>query len=215
MAKPDLSICRNCTIECETPWCTVSSLCAAKEELHKIYNDLRIKEKTELIKELRNKLDIVDYEVAEDLRDLAEEVIAKRPELGIIHDFNIRIAYLRSYEAKQAKGRRVNADCQKVSGAYTAFLPYDFIITFYEPNMNYMNENQIKILMLHELKHIGIGERGLRIENHDIEDFADILAHYGLDWDDLDKEVPDILDGGDNGKKKQGMASTRKTKKNS
>lgn len=204
MAKLKPPICQRCAVECETP-------CAAMEELHKVYKDLRTEQKENIIKELRKELSIADYEVADDLRELAERIIEVRPELSIIRDFDIKVAYLRSYEAKKDKGRMVNADCRKVSGVYTAFLPYDFIITFYEPNMYHMTENQIKILMLHELKHIGISERGLRIENHDIEDFADILIHYGLDWNGLDKDVPDILDGGDSGKEKQGMETKRKT----
>jgi hypothetical protein len=80
--------------------------------------------------------------------------------------------------------------------------------------MYYMTENQQKVLMLHELKHIGIGERGLKIENHDIEDFADILTAYGLDWNDIDKNIEDILAGGDSGKETQGLATKPQTNKN-
>ncbi|OZV10781.1 hypothetical protein CIW83_18350 [Tissierella sp. P1] len=78
---------------------------------------------------------------------------------------------------------------------YKAYLPYDFIITFYENNTGFLNDNQLKILMYHELKHIGIGERGLKINPHDIEDFSDILDKYGLDWNNFGKELPDILGG--------------------
>ncbi len=205
MAK--LKICEKCGQECEVP-------CAAAEELYKIYDSLRTEEKTEIIKELRNELGIADYEVADDLRELAEKVITARPELSIIRDYDIKVAYVRSYEAKRDKGKVVNADCRKVNGTYTAYLPYDFIITFYEPNMYYMTENQQKVLMLHELKHIGIGERGLKIENHDIEDFADILTAYGLVWNGINKDIEDILAGGDDGKETQGMATKPKANKN-
>ena len=58
-----------------------------------------------------------------------------------------------------------------------------------------LNENQHKILMYHELQHIGIGEKGHKIETHDIEDFSNILHKYGLDWNSYDKNVPDILAG--------------------
>jgi predicted metallopeptidase len=209
MAKLKLPICQKCGQECEVP-------CAAAEELFKIYNDLRTEEKQNIIKELRKELSMADYEVADDLRELAEKVIAARPELNIIRDYDIKVAYVRSYEAKGSKGKSVNADCRMVNGVYTAFLPYDFIITFYEPNMYYMTENQQKVLMLHELKHIGIGERGLRIENHDIEDFKDILTTYGLEWNGLDADVPDILQvGGDSGTKGNKMAAKPKTNSNS
>lgn len=49
--------------------------------------------------------------------------------------------------------------------------------------------------MYHELRHIGVGEKGLKIVPHNIEDFSDILTKYGLDWNSIDKELPDILGG--------------------
>ena len=78
---------------------------------------------------------------------------------------------------------------------YRAYLPYDFIITFFERNTGFLNENQLKVLMYHELRHIGIGEKGLKIVPHDVEDFSDILSRYGLDWNHINKELPDILGG--------------------
>ena len=53
--------------------------------------------------------------------------------------------------------------------------------------------------MLHELKHIQINERGLSVKPHDIEDFKDILEKYGNEWNEFNKEVPDILGGEMNG----------------
>jgi hypothetical protein len=46
-----------------------------------------------------------------------------------------------------------------------------------------MTEEQLDILMEHELRHIGISESGtLQIMPHDIEDFRAIIDDYGLDW---------------------------------
>ncbi|WP_308894450.1 putative metallopeptidase [Candidatus Desulfosporosinus nitrosoreducens] len=208
-------ICEKCIRECDFP-------CAALDTLSKVYSDLKTESKLEIIKSLRKELSLIDYEVADDLRELGEKIISSMPELYIIRDYDIKIGFIRSYEAKRDKGRQVNADCRKVNSIYTAYLPFDFIVTFYEPNTYYMTENQKKILMLHELRHIGIGERGLRLEPHDIEDFKDIIERFGIEWNGFDQEVPDILAGGDNekentkqkGKKKQGMATSRKTNKN-
>ena len=103
---------------------------------------------------------------------------------------------------KKKDGKIVAADCRKVTSAYTAYLPFDFVVTFYEPNMSYMTDNQRKVLMLHELKHIGVGPKGLRIEPHDIEDFDSILTRYGLRWNGFGNDVTDILAGGDSAKEK-------------
>ena len=182
----DNNLCENCGRGCEFT-------CAAIDTLNNTYKALRTEEKTNIIRALRKDLNIIDYEVADDLKELGDKIIERMPELSIIKEFDVKIGYVRSYEAKRDKGKQVNADCRKVIGTYTAYLPFDFIITFYEPNIYYMSENQKKILMLHELKHIGMGERGLRIESHNIEDFKDILFRYGIEWNGMDQEIPDIL----------------------
>lgn len=179
-------ICAKCGIGCELP-------CEALNELHKVYQDLKTEHKAQIIKDLRKQLSLVDYEVSDDLQALGEKIISAMPELQIIRDFNIKVGYVLSYEAKRNKGTEVRADCRKVNGTYTAYLPFDFLITFYEPNTYHLTENQKKILMLHELRHIGLGEKGLRIENHDIEDFKDILQRFGIEWSGLDQDVPDII----------------------
>jgi len=191
-------ICEKCGMGCDIP-------CVPLRSLLKLYDDLKTEEKAGIIKDLRKELSLADYEVADDLRVLGEKIISAMPELHVIRDYEAKIGYVRSFEAKKDKGRQINADCRKVNGVYTAYLPFDFVVTFYEPNIYHMTENQKKILMLHELRHIGIGEKGFRIENHDVEDFRDILERFGIEWNGFDQEVPDILAevkaGGDGGKK--------------
>lgn len=198
MSEENRLICQKCRIGC-------GDSCAAIQELSKLYGELRTEQKAEIIKNFRKELSLTDYEVADDLRELGEKIISAMPELSVIRDYDAKIGYVRSYEAKRDKGRQINADCRKVNGTYTAYFPFNFIVTFYEPNVYHMTENQKKILMLHELRHIGIGERGFRIENHDVEDFRDILERFGIEWIGFDQEVPDILAevkaGGDGGKK--------------
>ncbi|GAB6170926.1 hypothetical protein JCM15765_04040 [Paradesulfitobacterium aromaticivorans] len=210
-------ICARCGKDCDA----TDDPCEALKAITKLYTDLRTEEKTQLIRVLRKYLNLIDCEVAEDLKELGERVINRMPELFVIRDYDVKIGYVRSYEAKRDKGKIVSADCRKVRGTFTAYLPFDFVVTFYEPNVYHLTENQRKILMLHELRHIGIGERGLRIENHDVEDFRDILERFGIDWNGFDQEVADILAGGDGvkkpkekRKKKQGMEAPRKTNKN-
>lgn len=180
-------LCNKCEFNCKYP-------CAALNKLNQVYHDLRFEEKSQIIKDLRKELNIWDYEVADDIRDLAEKVINKMPELSIIKTFGIKIGYIRSYFPKKDKGKEILGECRKVKSSYLAYIPYDFLITIYEPNIYYMTENQIKILLLHELSHIGLGERGLTIVEHDIADFKSILYRYGIDWNGLDSEVPDILE---------------------
>lgn len=184
---PRNEMCEQCDLSgmCE-------SRCAAMNKLLEIYRETRKTDRHQLIKKLQKELSIRDAEPNKEMRKLADQIINKFPELQIIPEYDIKIGYVLSQE--KPSGTKVKyADCEKVKVKHQAWLPYDFIITFYEPNTELLSENQKKILMLHELKHVGIGEKGLKLEEHDREDFADILKRYGIDWNIYGEEVLDIL----------------------
>jgi hypothetical protein len=178
-------MCNKCGQGCELD-------CAALIRLKEIYRQTRTTDRHQLVKKLQKELSIRDAEPNRELKRLADKIIEKFDELHFINEYGIKIGYVLSQE-KPAGTKIKYADCEKLKTKYQAWLPYDFMITFYEPNTELLNENQKKILMLHELKHIGIGERGLKLEEHDIEDFAKILQSYGILWNGIDQEVPDIL----------------------
>jgi len=183
-------ICRGCPyIE------SCNQNCSAIEELYRLWNEQDKKDKTIRMRNLKKQLSIRDVEPSQELRRLGEKIINAFPdEFSFIKELGIKIGYVISQSRKG--GEKITyADCRKVSDTYKAYLPYDFIITFYERNTGFLNENQLKVLMYHELKHIGIGERGLKIIPHDIEDFKDILEIHGLDWNSFGKELSDILGG--------------------
>ena len=142
-------------------------------------------ETRKILQELRELLNLHDCEPAEDLKELAESVIDEhQEELGFIKDMEIEIGYVRSFQAKVKDGRLVYADTEKTKHKYTAYLPYDFVITFYEPNVASLNDEQKRILMWHELRHIGIGDRGFKVNPHEIEDFFSIVEKHGVHWAD-------------------------------
>lgn len=167
--------------------------CAAVIALKKVCNNQTTNDKEDLIRGYAKDLDLIMYEIADDLKILAETLIEALPELRTIRDYNPKISYLRSHEQKKSKGKTVFAECRIIKGIYTAYLPFDFIITFYNPSICGMTDNQLKILMLHELKHIGVDLKGFMIIPHDIEDFSDIITRYGMDWNGYGQDVPDIL----------------------
>ncbi len=193
--------------------------CSALEALYKIGQEQDQEAKAELIQEYARRIGVFECEVSEELRLLGERVITGIRELSYIPGYDIRIGYVLSYESKKKDGKIIAADCRKVAGPYKAYLPFDFIVTFYEPNMSYMTDNQRKVLMLHELKHIGVGPKGLRVEPHDMEDFMSILETYGMRWNAFNNDVPDILAGGGveekNRTKPDKMATRRKAAKSS
>ena len=130
----------------------------------------------------------MDYTYSEEYQRIGEEVMRDVPELNYLLDADIRVAFVASKKAKKrSKNSRTCGECVKVQELYKAFTPYDFLIVFYEPNIQHMNEAQLRILAEHELLHIGYeeGPEGPRysIVPHDYEDFKQIIDKYGTDWD--------------------------------
>lgn len=96
----------------------------------------------------------------------------------------LRIAWLISDKEKK-KGRtiNVNADCRKASKQYEWCCDYDYIITVYQPNVEHMTEEQLRILLEHELMHIDYEpDVRMTLKGHDAEEFAEIIRKYGIDW---------------------------------
>lgn len=117
---------------------------------------------------------------------IGEEMIRVHEELHPLE--GVRIAYLASDQEKTRNGRVIFGDCRKVSPQYAWCCPYDFIITIYEPNcVEYrFDDEQMKILIWHELLHCGVEEddsgRKFRIIPHDVEEFDNIIEDEGMYW---------------------------------
>ena len=172
--------------------------CPALSALNEICKIQLVEQKTALINEYAKEIGLIKFEIAPDLKELGDKVLEAMPEFSFIFNHGVKIGYLKSYENKKASGKTVFAECRIIKGVYTAYLPFDFIITFYQFAISSLTENQLKILMLHELKHIGLNKAGYTLIPHDIEDFSDILSKYGLNWNHLNSDVPDILEAIDN-----------------
>jgi predicted metallopeptidase len=143
---------------------------------------------------------VTDYcETNDDLEILANKIIDKFDRFTFIRDLDISVGYVMSTEKKMKSRNFVYGQCEKISKELKAYLPFDFVITIYEPNYDTLSENQQKVVMLHELQHIEMGDRGLKIREHDIQDFSNILYKHGInwnDWSDDDVDIEDILEEG-------------------
>ena len=122
------------------------------------------------------------YQVSEKYRQICEAAIEEHSDLQWI-PVMFRVGYLTSDRAKTTSGRDVFAECIKVSELYQALIPYDFLIVFYLPTIAGLTKEQIKILAYHELLHIDVTAKGeSKIRPHDVEDFKEIINHYGMNW---------------------------------
>lgn len=124
--------------------------------------------------------------LSEEYADIGNKIINSiLPELK-----DVSIAFLVSSEEKKKVTKLVCGECIKVNKkTYDWCCPFDFMIVIYENNIAYFNEEQKKILVEHELRHIGIDEETgnetkYYIVPHDIEEFDEIIKKYGLRWSD-------------------------------
>ena len=124
----------------------------------------------------------------EEYARIGRELIETEPELEEVKISDITICYLSSDFAKTKNGMIVHGEAERIQDKYKGAIPCDATITLFEPNNEYLTEKQIRILILHELLHIGVttdietGDDKVYIKAHDVEDFRLIIARFGLDW---------------------------------
>ena len=95
----------------------------------------------------------------------------------------LNIAWLESTKFKRKNGKITLADCAKINPQYDWCCgEYDYKITVYAPNVAELTDEQIKILLEHELMHIDFDGEKKKIRAHDAEEFIEIIRKYGIDW---------------------------------
>lgn len=129
-------------------------------------------------------------EINEKYAQIGSELIKTEPKLAHIKNSQVTIVYLSSYHKKGQDGKKIYGQCERVPEKYKWGIPCDFTITVFEPNVEGMTDEQIKILLFHELLHVGITESdGKEVYScipHDLEDFKLIIDRYGTDWAKVD-----------------------------
>ena len=120
--------------------------------------------------------------------EIAQELIDNEPELAYIKDSQVKIAFLESDQSKKAdKDKLVLGECEKVAAKNKWAIAYDFTITLFKNNLIGLTLDQIKIVLFHELLHVGIelgpdGTETYNVVKHDLEDFKTIIDRFGTDW---------------------------------
>ena len=124
--------------------------------------------------------------VNEDYNVIANELIESEPELAYIAESDARIICLSSEHEKKSNGKLIFGQCERIQDKYKWSIPCDFTITIFEPNIASFTQEQLRILLFHELLHVGIRQDGddesYFIQPHDLEDFKLIIDRYGTDW---------------------------------
>lgn len=121
----------------------------------------------------------------DDYARIGAELIQAEKSLNWVRETEVSIGFMSSNKAKVSNGKTVFGQCERVPDRYKAFIPYDFLITVYEPNVIDFTSQQIRILLHHELLHCGVNmnaEPTYKVVPHDVEEFNEIIDRYGLDW---------------------------------
>lgn len=127
--------------------------------------------------------DDADYIVADDLRELATELLG-REELHLAHLHGVPIAYLWRRAGGKAKGKAVLGKCQKPSGLLLYFSEQTFVIWLAADHLRSLQftRRQIEALLYHELLQAGVDEEGKPCLNwFDFDGFRLEVEHYG-EW---------------------------------
>lgn len=135
-------------------------------------------------------------EINEHYAEIAKDLIEKEPLLEYIRQSDVTIIYLSSDKPKQSKGKSVCGECERINPKYKWAIPCDFTITIFDPNVITFSEDQLRILIFHELLHVKIelgddGEEVYSINPHDVEEFREIIDRYGIDWDQPEWSMTD------------------------
>ena len=93
--------------------------------------------------------------ISDDYTEIGHELIETEPELKELKESGLTIIFLASEDEKKKVGKLIFGQCEKVSEKYKWGIPCDFTITVFEPNVEDFTDDQIRILLFHELLHIG------------------------------------------------------------
>lgn len=130
--------------------------------------------------------------INEHYSEIGMELIQSEDALVDIANSQATIIFLSSEHKKVSSGKKILGQCEKVADKYKWGIPCDFTITVFEPNVEGFTEEQLRILLFHELLHVGIefmsdGSERYSVIEHDLEDFKLIIDRFGTDWSKVDE----------------------------
>lgn len=119
---------------------------------------------------------------SETLEELAEELIAKWPELRFLDGYRIRVLWKES--GGDSRGLATLGKCSKPAGVARYFALCDWVIWLAADHCRKLafTDEQIEALLYHELKHCVLVGKDLKpgVRGHDYEVFADEISRYGF-----------------------------------
>ena len=116
---------------------------------------------------------------SDEYANIGIQLMHEKPSLSWILDSGLSIGFMSSDKRKTSNGKITCADCAVVPDKYRYFVPYDILVTVYEPNIEGFTPEQKRMLLHHELLHVAPGGK---VNPHDVDEFREIIKEYGVDW---------------------------------
>jgi hypothetical protein len=102
------------------------------------------------------------------------------------------IAFIENHWLVPKPGQRTAlATITKLPERLQVLCGYSYVLELRMNAISYMTQNQLNLLIYHELRHI---DPDGSVRKHDIEDFKEIINNFGLGWANPGAEIKDILE---------------------
>ena len=142
-----------------------------------------------------------EYDVSDEVKEVALKVL-KNDREKIAADYDqLNIIYMKVFPniSKTTAGL-----CIKSGKLLKYFSEADVIIQVSGELWDQLNEETRYTLMLHEMKHVGIGYKKngrmvIYLNSHDVQDFSDIITKYGINWIENIKSITASINDFQNG----------------
>lgn len=137
-----------------------------------------------------------EYKMNEQYAQIGRELIENEDVFEMLKKHNPRIAFLESNKPAPKSGRFALGVCKKMSDKDKSLLAAgvaaegtipDFFIIIYKERIKHFTPGQLRILIMHELMHVGVEEKKdgsavFSLKKHDMEDFRALVERFGVDW---------------------------------
>lgn len=121
------------------------------------------------------------YLLSEEVREVAERVIASDPRFNLCTGITIGYALQCGSDPAATGGLHALAKCVKAPPLWRDLGTYELVIWAVEKAWRHLNSQQREALVAHELSHIGgrNDSGNVVLLEHDIEEFAWVVRRYG------------------------------------
>lgn len=128
-----------------------------------------------------------DFRRSEKYEELALSIMAEEPLLVPIYNDNVKIVCIVSDKTKVNENKKpIFAECEKIPEKFKWATNADCMITIYENNISYFNDDMKRIMLYRELLKICSSTEGetkkITFRDYDLKDFRCIIERYGVNW---------------------------------